>query len=84
MAAEVSSSSEKGCRQAYSDGVLCTILDIAEIGDRADNSEKYDQSVALLALWIGGLNLSRNVDDNIKSDHILKVCNQASARLIEG
>ena len=61
-----------------------TILDIAEIGDRADNPEKYDQSVALLALWIGGLNLSRNVDDNIKSDHILKVCNQASARLIDG
>ena len=64
--------------------MLSTILDIAEIADRADNPEKYDQSVALLALWIGGLNLSRNVDDNIKSDHILKVCNQASARLING
>ena len=84
LASEVSSSSAKGFRQSYSDGVLSTILDIAEIGDRADNPEKYDQSVALLALWIGGLNLSRNVDDNIKSDHILKVCNQASARLIDG
>ncbi len=47
LASEVSSSSAKGFRQSYSDGVLSTILDIAEIGDRADNPEKYDQSVAL-------------------------------------
>lgn len=42
---------------------------------------RYDETIALMALFVGGLSLARAVESPAFSDRILKVCRQAAAQL---
>lgn len=78
LASEISQASDEDFRTQYSDAVLQTILEIAELKDPSDNPERYDQAIVFLALCTGGLNLARNVTNRQESDYIMRVCRNAA------
>lgn len=49
--------------------------------DGADEHERYDDAIAVLALCVGGLLLARAVKTETFSARILKVCRTAAARM---
>jgi TetR/AcrR family transcriptional repressor of nem operon len=51
--------------------------------DAAQEHDRYDEAIALMAVCVGGLTLSRAVADPAFSDRILKVAQDAAAALAE-
>lgn len=51
--------------------------------DERQEHAHYEETIALMALFVGGLSLARAVDSPALSDRILKTCRTMSERLID-
>jgi len=49
--------------------------------DTGVNPERFEEAVMLMALCIGGINISRAVESKDLSDHILNICCKATERI---
>ena len=73
---------ERDFRAAYGAELLETLEAIRAPfhGGDADDEERMDEAIALMALCVGGLALSRAVADEDLSDRILRACRTSAAR----
>jgi TetR/AcrR family transcriptional repressor of nem operon len=56
---------------------------LSAICDGEESGERFDDAIALMALCVGGLSLSRAVADPRFSGHILRVAREAAAKLVD-
>lgn len=71
-------------RQAYEQELRKSLNAIGGAPTDADaEHDRYDEAIALMAVCVGGLTLSRAVADPAFSDRILKVAQDAAATLAE-
>ena len=69
-------------REAYEKELRNTLAAIDEpFNEGAGNTQRTDEATALMALCVGGISLSRAVNDEVFSACILRICPKAVATL---
>ena len=71
-------------REAYEEELRRTLAAICEpFNHEGADAQRTDEAVALMALCVGGISLSRAVSDNAFSARILRVCREAVANVAD-